>query len=126
MDAFGFSFDLDSAPEGLTPEAVRSFQVLILRFFEEQGREFPWRETTDPYAILVSELMLQQTQVDRVLPKYHEWLGKFPSLAALAEAPESEVASTWRPLGYNIRPRRLQAIARETVAEQLTLEMIAT
>ena len=60
--------------------------------------------------------MLQQTQVDRVLPKYHEWLGKYPSLEALASAPEDDVAETWRPLGYNIRPRRLHAIARESVA----------
>jgi A/G-specific adenine glycosylase len=60
--------------------------------------------------------MLQQTQVDRVLPKYHEWLEKYPSLQALAEAPVDDVAETWRPLGYNIRPRRLHAIARESVA----------
>jgi len=59
--------------------------------------------------------MLQQTQVDRVLPKYHEWLKKYPSLEALAEAPIRDVARTWRPLGYNIRPRRLHAIARESV-----------
>jgi A/G-specific adenine glycosylase len=59
--------------------------------------------------------MLQQTQVDRVLPKYAEWLEKFPSLQALAGAPEHEVAEAWRPLGYNIRPRRLQSIARESV-----------
>lgn len=59
--------------------------------------------------------MLQQTQVDRVLPKYGEWLRKFPSLEALADAPLDEVTSTWRPLGYNIRPRRLHAIARESV-----------
>jgi A/G-specific adenine glycosylase len=60
--------------------------------------------------------MLQQTQVDRVLPKYHEWLQKYPSLEALADAPEHDVADTWRPLGYNVRPRRLHAIARESVA----------
>ena len=60
--------------------------------------------------------MLQQTQVDRVLPKYHEWLGKYPSFEALAQAPESDVTQTWYPLGYNIRPKRLQAIAREAVA----------
>jgi A/G-specific adenine glycosylase len=59
--------------------------------------------------------MLQQTQVDRVLPKYHEWLEKYPSLTALADAPETDVTQTWRPLGYNIRPRRLHAIARESV-----------
>ena len=59
--------------------------------------------------------MLQQTQVDRVLPKYQEWLRKYPSLAALAAAAEVDVTETWRPLGYNIRPRRLQSIARESV-----------
>jgi A/G-specific adenine glycosylase len=60
--------------------------------------------------------MLQQTQVDRVLPKYHEWLEKYPSLEALAAARTTDVAKTWRPLGYNIRPRRLHSIARESVS----------
>ena len=60
--------------------------------------------------------MLQQTQVDRVLPKYHEWLGKYPSFLVLAEAPPAEVTETWRPLGYNIRPKRLQSIAQQAVA----------
>src|SRR5258706_10212020 len=60
--------------------------------------------------------MLKQAQVDRVLPKCAEWPQKYPSLHALAEAPEQEVTQTWRPLGYNIRPRRLQSIARESVA----------
>ena len=60
--------------------------------------------------------MLQQTQVDRVLPKYAEWLEKYPSMHALAAASERDVTTTWYPLGYNIRPRRLQTIAREAVA----------
>ena len=60
-------------------------------------------------------MMLQQTQVDRVLPKYHEWLDKYPSFAALAAAPEADVSATWRPLGYNIRPKRLHSIAREAM-----------
>ena len=60
--------------------------------------------------------MLQQTQVDRVLPKYDEWLRKYPTLDALASAPEDDVTAAWYPLGYNIRPRRLQTIAREAVA----------
>ena len=59
--------------------------------------------------------MLQQTQVDRVLPKYHEWLGRYPDFQSLAAADERDVVRTWYPLGYNIRPRRLQAIARESV-----------
>jgi A/G-specific adenine glycosylase len=88
----------------------------LLAWYRRNGRDLPWRRTSDPYHILVSEVMLQQTQVDRVLPKYHEWLEKYPSLAALADAPVTEVARTWRPLGYNVRPRRLHAIARESIA----------
>ena len=94
----------------------RTFRRKLLGWYDRHGRALPWRETSDPYHILVSEIMLQQTQVDRVLPKYHEWLNKYPSLEALAEAPETDVARTWYPLGYNIRPKRLQAIAREAVA----------
>ena len=94
----------------------RTFRRKLLGWYDRHGRALPWRETSDPYHILVSEIMLQQTQVDRVLPKYHEWLDKYPSLEALAEAAETDVARTWYPLGYNIRPKRLQAIAREAVA----------
>ena len=98
------------------PPQRRRFRRLLLAWYWANGRDLPWRHTDDPYHILVSEVMLQQTQVDRVLPKYHEWLGKYPSLTALAAADENDVAQTWRPLGYNIRPRRLHAIARESVA----------
>ena len=98
------------------PAARQRFRRRLLAWYQANGRDLPWRRTDDPYHILVSEVMLQQTQVDRVLPKYHEWLEKFPSLAALAAAPERDVTDTWRPLGYNIRPRRLQSIARESVA----------
>jgi A/G-specific adenine glycosylase len=93
----------------------RRFRNRLLAWYRVNGRDLPWRKTDDPYHILVSEVMLQQTQVDRVLPKYHEWLEKYPSLAELARARVSDVARTWRPLGYNIRPRRLHAIARESV-----------
>src|SRR5262245_55610371 len=98
------------------PPVRRRFRRRRLVWDRQHGRDLPWRKTEDPYHILVSEIMLQQTQVDRVLPKYAEWLEKFPSLGALAAAPESDVTETWRPLGYNIRPRRLQSIAREAVA----------
>jgi A/G-specific adenine glycosylase len=91
------------------------FRRRLLDWYRKNGRDLPWRRTSDPYHILVSEMMLQQTQVDRVLPKYHEWLEKYPSLRALAAAPVEDVAATWRPLGYNIRPRRLHDIARESV-----------
>jgi A/G-specific adenine glycosylase len=98
------------------PPDRRRFRRRLLTWYRAHGRDLPWRKTDDPYHILVSEVMLQQTQVDRVLPKYHEWLEKYPSLEALAAAGEDDVNATWRPLGYNIRPRRLQSIARESVA----------
>ncbi|NOT45144.1 MAG: A/G-specific adenine glycosylase [Acidobacteria bacterium] len=98
------------------PHARRRFRRSLLAWYRANGRSLPWRTTDDPYHILVSEVMLQQTQVDRVLPKYLEWLTKYPSLRALADAPEDDVTATWRPLGYNIRPRRLHAIARESVS----------
>jgi A/G-specific adenine glycosylase len=100
------------------PDATRRrwFRRRLLQWYRLNGRDLPWRRTRDPYRILVSEIMLQQTQVDRVLPKYAEWLDRYPSLQALADAPEDDVTRTWRPLGYNIRPRRLHAIARESVA----------
>jgi len=98
------------------PTARRWFRRQLLTWYRRNGRDLPWRQTSDPYDILVSEVMLQQTQVDRVLPKYHEWLERYPSFAALADAPEHDVVRTWYPLGYNIRPRRLHAIARDAVA----------
>ena len=99
------------------PSARRRFRQRLLTWYRRHGRDLPWRKTSDPYHILVSEIMLQQTQVDRVLPKYHEWLAKYPSFEALAGASESDVTRTWYPLGYNIRPRRLHTIARESVAK---------
>jgi A/G-specific adenine glycosylase len=103
-------------PDLPSPDRRQWFRRRLLQWYRRNGRDLPWRRTRDPYAILVSEVMLQQTQVDRVLPKYHEWLEKYPSLDALASAPVRDVAETWRPLGYNIRPRRLHEIARESVA----------
>jgi A/G-specific adenine glycosylase len=98
------------------PPSRQRFRRRLLEWYREHGRDLPWRQTRDPYHILVSEVMLQQTQVDRVLPKYAEWLAKYPSLEALAAAAESDVSKTWRPLGYNIRPKRLHAIARESMS----------
>ena len=96
--------------------ARQHFRRQVLTWYRAHGRDLPWRHTDDPYHILVSEVMLQQTQVDRVLPKYHEWLARYPSLEVLASARARDVTKAWRPLGYNIRPRRLHAIARESVA----------
>ena len=103
------------AGHDVPPPARRQFRRRLLTWYQVNGRDLPWRRTDDPYHILVSEVMLQQTQVDRVLPKYEEWLTRYPSLDALAGADEADVVQTWRPLGYNIRPRRLHAIARESV-----------
>src|SRR6478672_3197283 len=94
----------------------RQFRKRLLAWYRKHGRDLPWRNTDDPYHILVSEIMLQQTQVDRVLPKYTEWLTKFPTMEVLAKASDGDVNEAWYPLGYNIRPRRLQSIARESVA----------
>jgi A/G-specific adenine glycosylase len=94
----------------------QAFRRRLLTWYGRNGRDLPWRRATDPYQILVSEIMLQQTQVDRVLPKYEEWLKRFPSLEALAARPVQEAVEAWYPLGYNIRPRRLHSIAREAVA----------
>lgn len=93
----------------------RRFQHRLLKWYREHGRDLPWRKTSNPYHILVSEVMLQQTQVDRVIPKYHEFLERYPSLEDLAEASVEDVKKAWYPLGYNIRPERLHSIARETV-----------
>ena len=106
-----------NTPHNIPPPRQRqAFRQRLLAWYRRNGRDLPWRKAADPYHILVSEIMLQQTQVDRVLPKYREWLAKYPSLEALAEAPEDEVVRAWYPLGYNIRPRRLHSIAREAVA----------
>ena len=105
-----------SGIEAPPPVMRQAFRRRLLTWYDRNGRDLPWRRASDPYQILVSEIMLQQTQVDRVLPKYQEWLGRFPSLAALADAPVEDAVNTWYPLGYNIRPRRLHSIAREAVA----------
>lgn len=76
----------------------------------------PWRDSTDPYYVLVSEIMLQQTQVDRVRPKFEAFIQKFPTLADLAAAPQSEVLITWSGLGYNRRARYLHMAAKQIVA----------
>jgi len=107
---------LDIGEQIVSQSKKRKFQKRLLAWYEEYGRDLPWRRTSDPYKILVSEVMLQQTQVDRVIPKFHEFLGKYPTLQDLAVAQPAEVRKTWYPLGYNIRPYRLHEIARETMA----------
>jgi A/G-specific adenine glycosylase len=88
------------------------FRKTIRNYFQEHGRGFPWRETRDPYHILVSEIMLQQTQVERVMVKYDQFLSAFPDFYSLAQAPLHAVLSVWQGLGYNRRAIALQNIAR--------------
>ncbi|HLE77592.1 MAG TPA: A/G-specific adenine glycosylase [bacterium] len=99
----------------MNPDRKRAFVRRLLRWYARHRRDLPWRRSHDPYRILVSEIMLQQTQVARVIPKYRAFLRRYPSLQALARAPVREVREAWYPLGYNIRPVRLQAIARAAV-----------
>ena len=98
------------------PSLRRRFQQTLGRWYAAHRRDLPWRRTTDPYHVLVSEIMLQQTQVERVIPKYHEFLARYPSFGSLARARARDVKRLWYPLGYNIRPLHLRGIARETVA----------
>ena len=93
-------------------EQVTRVHANLLQWYAAEHRDLPWRFTRDPYAILVSEMMLQQTQVHRVLPKYEQFLAAFPTLADLAAASTTDVISIWVPLGYNIRAVRLQSIAQ--------------
>lgn len=95
----------------------REFQKVILTYYHERGRTFPWRVTRDPYAILVSEIMLQQTQTERVVEKYTQWLRVFPSVSVLAAASFTEVLEQWVGLGYNRRARFLHECAKAIVSE---------
>src|SRR5437868_12190320 len=105
------------SPSSPTPDLLARVHLSLLKWYAAEQRNLPWRSTPDPYAILVSEIMLQQTQVDRVLPKYQQFLAAFPTLADLAAASPAEVISVWVPLGYNRRAVSLQSIARQVMAE---------
>ncbi len=97
---------------------------LLLAWFAEHGRDLPWRRTRDPYAIIVSEVMLQQTQVERVVPRYTSWLERWPTVEALAAASPAEVIRAWQGLGYNRRGvnlhRAAQAVAADGWPDDLT------
>jgi A/G-specific adenine glycosylase len=88
----------------------------LLAWFEANGRDLPWRRTRDPYAILVSEVMLQQTQVDRVIPRYLAWLERWPTVDALAAAPAGDVIREWQGLGYYRRALNLHRAAGQIAA----------
>ncbi|MFL6514900.1 MAG: A/G-specific adenine glycosylase [Chthoniobacterales bacterium] len=93
------------------------FRRRLLRWYRTNGRDLPWRHTTDPYAILVSEVMLQQTQVATVIPYYERWLNRFRTFKCLAAAPEDEVLHAWQGLGYYSRARNLHSAAKIVVSQ---------
>jgi A/G-specific adenine glycosylase len=88
----------------------------LLEWYSYNGRDLPWRETSDPYSILVSEVMLQQTQVERVIPRWRAWLEKWPTVEALAAASAGDVIVDWQGLGYNRRALNLHRAAQQVVA----------
>jgi A/G-specific adenine glycosylase len=90
---------------------------LLLAWFRDYGRDLPWRRTRDPYAILVSEVMLQQTQVERVVPRYLRWLERWPTAKSLADASTADVIREWQGLGYNRRAVSLQRAAQAVAAK---------
>ncbi|HLX40756.1 MAG TPA: A/G-specific adenine glycosylase, partial [Ktedonobacteraceae bacterium] len=100
-----------------TLASITRVHASLLQWYAAEQRNLPWRCTANAYHVLVSEIMLQQTQVERVLPKYTQFLAAFPTLSALAQAPTADVIATWVPLGYNRRAVSLQAIARQVLAE---------
>ncbi len=105
------------AADGFTPEAAALLRGIVYGHYRMHRRALPGRETRDPYAILVSEVMLQQTRVERVVGKYRQFLASFPGVAALAAAPLQQVLACWQGLGYNRRAVNLKRCA-EAVVEQ--------
>ena len=101
----------------MTARVDRERNEALLSWYAEHRRDLPWRGVSDPYLVLVSEVMLQQTQASRVVPYYHAFVERFPTVEALADAPLREVLAVWSGLGYNGRARRLRDAARIIVAE---------
>jgi A/G-specific adenine glycosylase len=92
-------------------------EAALLAWYAKHGRDLPWRRTRDPYCVLVSEVMLQQTQVPRVIPRYLDWIKRWPTADALAAAPRAEVIRAWQGLGYNRRAVNLHRAAQLVAAE---------
>jgi len=101
----------------ISREKIQRFQKKVFSFYQKNKRDLPWRKTTDPYKILLSELMLQQTQVKRVILYYDKWIARWPTIDALASASLSKVLQMWMGLGYNTRAVNLHITARKIVTE---------
>lgn len=96
---------------------IEEFQQLILKWYEENGRILPWRTTSSPYHILISEIMLQQTQVSRVIQKYNDFIKKFPDFSTLASSSTKDLLSIWQGLGYWRRAKYLQELAKQVITK---------
>ncbi len=107
-------------PPKSTPRDARhaEFRRRLLRWFRRHGRDLPWRQTRDPYRVLVSEFMLQQTQVSRVEAYYHRFLERYPTIQSLADAPARAVRESWEGLGYYRRAANLHRLAQAVVKER--------
>lgn len=105
------------AEQGVTDGPVKLLQQLVYAYYAGHRRDLPWRKGADPYRVLVSEVMLQQTQVDRVIPKFVAFMQQFPDLQSLAAAPVAQLLTAWQGLGYNRRALNLQRAARMIVDE---------
>ena len=101
----------------MSVKTIKEFQEKVFLFYHQKGRDLPWRQTTDPYSILVSEIMLQQTQVDRVIPFYGRWLSRWPKVEELSRATLKEVLFQWMGLGYNNRAKRLLETAKKITVD---------
>ena len=112
VDKFRNKYGVIQRSADLTPAAARAFRAIIYGYFNRFGRHFPWRETTDPYRIVVAEVMLQQTQTERVVEKYKVFIRVFPTIRDLSRAPLREVLQLWQGLGYNRRCLLLHRLAQ--------------
>ncbi|MGD1900182.1 MAG: A/G-specific adenine glycosylase [Phormidesmis sp.] len=110
---------MESSPSSfvLSEETVQELRRSLLSWYATQGRDLPWRRTRDPYAIWISEIMLQQTQVKTVIPYYERWLKAFPTVQALAKAQQQQVLKLWEGLGYYARARNLHSAAQQVISE---------
>ncbi len=103
--------------EPLTEAQIRAFRKKIYEYFDTNGRDLPWRKCLNPYRVLISEIMLQQTQVERVIKKYREFLSVFPNFTALASAPLPKLLALWSGMGYNRRALALRALAQKVMED---------
>ncbi|HEX9488613.1 MAG TPA: hypothetical protein VF976_16215, partial [Gemmatimonadales bacterium] len=108
-----------STPRARKPARAEAFTRLLLAWYARAARDLPWRRTRDPYKVLVSEFMLQQTQVSRVADYYPRFLARFPNLSSLARAPARQVREAWEGLGYYARAKHLHALARSVARSDL-------